>query len=144
MKVVGTSRPYGGDANKLVEEAKTHKIAAARVADETREIVFEEPTVVITGVPRGPDWGNWKNEVLLPQYPDRYGAEGRPTATAPPKPAPGDPAALASTRLLTTNPQPRDERDAGIVAEARYPIDGMMLRVEYQQRRTFSQEIKPA
>jgi hypothetical protein len=143
MKLVATSRPYAGDANKLVEEAKTHKIAAARVAGETREIVFEEPTVVITGVPRGPDWGNWKNEVLLPQYPDRYGAEGRPTATAPPKPAPVDPAAIVWTKFLATIASPRDERDPGIVAEGRFAVDGKTLYVKDQQGRMFSQDIKP-
>jgi hypothetical protein len=104
----------------------------------------DEPiTTIVTGVPRGPDWGNWKDEVLLPQYPNRYGAESHPTATAPPKPAPVNPAALEWTKFLATIASPRDERDSGIVAEGRFAVHGKTLYVKDQQGKMFSQDIKP-
>lgn len=40
-----------------VESAKADKLAELRKAGETREIVFDEPLVIITGVPRCPDRG---------------------------------------------------------------------------------------
>jgi hypothetical protein len=133
-----------GDANKLVEEAKAHKIAAARAAGETREIIFEQPTILVTGVPRGGEFGKWEQrEPLLAQYPNRYAAEDRPTATAPPKPAPVDPDTLEWRKILVTIASPRDERDPGIVAEGRFAVDGKTLYVKDQQGKVFSQDIKP-
>jgi hypothetical protein len=121
----------GGDADKLVEEAKAHKIAAACADGETREIVFEEPMVLVTGVPRGGEFGKWEQrEPLLAQYPDRYAAADRPAATAP-KPAPVNSAALEWKPVRATVTPP-SERDMGMIIEARYAIAGGELRLDFQ------------
>jgi hypothetical protein len=42
--------PEGAEA--VVAEYKARELAKLRAAGETREVVFEEPMVIITGVPR--------------------------------------------------------------------------------------------
>jgi hypothetical protein len=122
----------GGDADKLIEEAKTAKIAAARAAGEAREIVFEKPVVIVTGVPRGGEFGKWEQrEPLLPQYPDRYAAAKTSAATAPAKPAPVD-AARLEWKPVRVTVTPPSERDMGMIIEARYAIAGGELRLDFQ------------
>jgi hypothetical protein len=133
----------GGDANKLVEEAKARKVAAARAAGEQREIFFEEPMVLVTGVPRGSGWGEWEpGEPLRPQYPDRYAAESRPAAKAPTKPAPVDPATLEWKRFHVTVTPPSEKDTAGIIIEAKYTIAGGELRLQWQDK-VYATDIRP-
>ena len=60
-----------------VEGAKADKLAELRQAGETREIIFDEPFVIITGVPRSPDFEkDWAR--LPPAKPyDRYASQRR-------------------------------------------------------------------
>jgi hypothetical protein len=55
-----------------IESARARKPAELRKAGETREIIFDEPMVINTGVPRGADFGkDWAP--LPPAKPyDRY------------------------------------------------------------------------
>src|SRR5512132_2860740 len=65
-----------------VESAKADKLAELRKAGETREIIFDEPMVIITGVPRGADFGkDWAP--LPPTKPyDRHDADDEPRKPA--------------------------------------------------------------
>jgi hypothetical protein len=46
-----------GEVAAEIESVKATKLAELRKAGETREIVFDEPMVINTGVPRGADFG---------------------------------------------------------------------------------------
>ncbi len=136
----------GEDIDAVIERLKAREIEKLRANGETREILFEEPpecSVIVTGVPRNGEFTKWKQESFGAEYPSRYAT----TRTVPPRKdahtCPDAPAALVWTRFLTTIAAPKDERDCGIVAEARYTVDGKMLHVEDQQGRIFSQEIRP-
>jgi hypothetical protein len=41
-----------GEAAAAIEAAKAEKLAELREAGETREVHFDEPLVIVTGVPR--------------------------------------------------------------------------------------------
>jgi len=131
----------GDDYNKLIEKAKADQIAALRANGEMREIVFEDPTVVVTGVPRGDNFGKWKEEVLVAQYPDRYAVADRPTATAPAKSTPVDPTVLEWKPFHLTVTPP-SERDTGMIIEAKYAIAGGELRLSFQGR-VYAEQIGP-
>jgi hypothetical protein len=70
----------GEDEAKAIERAKAEYIQSE---GDTREVLFEEPEVIITGVPRNDDFGKWDHELFEPEYPDRYAAT---TAARPPAP----------------------------------------------------------
>jgi hypothetical protein len=69
--------PGVDDIDELIAQAKSAKLAAVRADGDAREILFEEPEILVTGVPRSDDFGNWKYEHVGPQYPDRYAATSR-------------------------------------------------------------------
>jgi hypothetical protein len=46
-----------GEVAAEIQSVKATKLAELRKAGETREIVFDEPMVINTGVPRGADFG---------------------------------------------------------------------------------------
>jgi hypothetical protein len=72
-----------GQVAAEIESVKATKLAELRQAGETREVVWDEPLAIVTGVPRSPDWGkDWAP--LPPAKPyDRYAV----ASDEPPKPA---------------------------------------------------------
>jgi hypothetical protein len=70
-----------------VESAEADKLAELRKAGETREVIFDEPMVIITGVPRDADFGkDWAP--LPPTKPyDRHDADDEPRAPAITRPS---------------------------------------------------------
>jgi hypothetical protein len=117
-----------------------------RAQGDGREILFEEPELLVTGVPRNDDFGNWKYEHFGPQYPDRYAV----TTTAlprkgddgnvlkPPQPASGE---WKSVRVQVVA---QDEKSGhpGTVIEAEYAQVGIEVRVKYEGR-GYAEAIKP-
>jgi hypothetical protein len=49
----------GEDTAAVIERAKEHAVNALREDGETREIYFEEPLVIFTGVPRSVEFGRY-------------------------------------------------------------------------------------
>jgi hypothetical protein len=127
--------PGVDDIEELLAQAKSAKLAAARADGDDREILFEEPQVLVTGVPRGDDFGKWEHKLFEPQYPDRYAAT---TTVRPrkddndnvPQPAPKD---WKSIRVQVTAPN-EATGDPGRVIEAEYVAVGNQVRVRYDGR----------
>jgi hypothetical protein len=72
-----------GQVEAEIESAKADKLAELRKAGETREIVFDEPMVIDTGVPRDADFGkDWAPLPPADPY-DRHAV----ASDEPPKPA---------------------------------------------------------
>jgi hypothetical protein len=87
-------------------------------------------TRIVTGVPRNGEFGNWKHEPVLAQYPDRYAA----TPARAPRP-PAKRATVASEwKPFHVTVTPPSERDMGMIIEARYAIAGGELRLDFQGR----------
>ena len=84
-----------------------------RADRDEREILFEEPEAIITGVPRSDDFSNWKYEHFGAQYPDRY-------AVTPPHPASGE---WKSIRAQVSPPN-EDTGHPGTVIETEYATVG--------------------
>jgi hypothetical protein len=117
--------PPGGDADALLEKARGNRIAALRAGGEKREVVFEDPLLIVTGVPRNTEFGKWTGETFKPQYPDRYA-----TTTTAPQPVAHEPKAPEPPPMwkrITTQISPPDERSTGVVAEGKFAIiDGQV------------------
>jgi hypothetical protein len=112
---------------ELAQRAKADKLAELRKAGETREIVFDEPWVINTGVPRGADFGKgWAP--LPPAKPyDRYAV----ASDESPKPAmvrpSEEPADLVAHRIRV-QVAPPTETDPGAIVEGSYTLaeDGVV------------------
>jgi hypothetical protein len=115
------ARP-GEDNDTAIASLKAREIEKMRANGETREIIFEPPefSVILTGVPRDGEFGNWKCERFEPEYPSasRYAATTIPsTPTTAPKPS--EP---ADWTRITVTLSPPDERSTGVVAEGKFAI----------------------
>jgi hypothetical protein len=125
--------PGAEETDKLIEETKAARLAALRAQGDDREILFEEPELLVTGVPRSDDFGKWKYEHLRPLYPDRYadgtllrkGDDGG--VPKPPQPAPSE---WKSIRVQVAAPN-ENSGDPGRVIEAEYVAVGNQVRVRY-------------
>ena len=126
--------PGVDDIEELVAQAKSAKLAAARADGDDREILFEEPQVLVTGVPRSDDFGKWEHKLFEPQYPDRYAATTTRARKGDndnvPQPAPKD---WKSIRVQVTAPN-ENSGDPGRVIEAEYVAVGNQVRVRYDGR----------
>jgi len=133
--------PPDGEPDKLIEETKSARLAAVRAQGEEREILFEGPVILVTGVPRSPDFGKWNDEHLAAQYPDRYAATG-PARPAPPPPvAPSEPPAPQWTKIKTQVTAPSEGGLGGVIAEGWFCVVGNELRVEDWRGRMFAHPI---
>jgi hypothetical protein len=62
------------------EEAKVRKLAELRASGDQRAIIFEQPFVIHTGVPRSADFqkrSRMPDDVPTSPYRDRYAKEGK-------------------------------------------------------------------
>jgi hypothetical protein len=130
LPLVVVVRP-GEDEAEAIDGAK----AAAHAAQTGgHEVIFEEPELVVTGVPRSDDFGKWKHEHVGPEYPDRYAATPpRPrndNGDAVPEPAPSE---WKSVRVQVTAPN-ENTGDPGRIIEAEYVAVGNQVRVRYDGR----------
>jgi hypothetical protein len=118
-----------GQVAAEIDSAKATCVAKLREAGETREIIFDEPFVMITGVPRSPDFGkDWAP--LPPTKPyDRYAVASdeprRPAVVRPPE----EPAEPLVAHRIRVQVAPPTERDPGAVIEGAYTLEGNTLRV---------------
>jgi hypothetical protein len=106
----------GQDIDAAVESEKARVLAELRGAGEAREIYFEEPAIIITGVLRSPDFGQWEPLPPIEQYPTRYAAPDKSITRsgAPAKP---------EWHPVRTSIAPRDENDPGAVLTGTYAVD---------------------
>jgi hypothetical protein len=144
---VAPSRPTANGIPGGLFMAREHG-TAWRKAGETREIVFDEPLVILTGVPRGPDrekdWGP-----LPPTKPyDRY-AYASPSTPRPAPPvsrlqrqAESSVERQGPHRIIVQVRAPDPERgDHGEVAEGTYTVAGNVVRVEDMQGRSLGGQV---
>ena len=123
----------GAEDAEIIEQAKAAKLAALRAEGFSGEVYFE-PELICTGVPRHNEFGQWRHEVLKPQYPDRYAAVPRKRDDGdnitPPSPAPSE---WKSIRVQVAAPN-ENTGDPGRVIEAEYVAVGNQVRVRYDGR----------
>jgi hypothetical protein len=125
------------EVRKKVEEAKASALADLRAAGETREVVFDDVTMAVTGVLRP---GEAADPASVPSAPSFLSSEDR--AIRPPLPAPV-PTAVGTDLVEEEEPPPpiiesyvcvqtrqcRDDDDVGQIAEGWYSIDGKVVTV---------------
>jgi hypothetical protein len=141
-----------GEVAAEIESVKARKRAELRKAGETREIVFDEPMVIITGVPGGPDrdWGK-SGLATSPSKPaeDRYevfGGQKRVTRPVPghsAPPAPSVPDEGPHRIIVQVRPPDPERGDHGEIAEAVYAIRRGVLHVDDGDRELGSQRLQP-
>jgi hypothetical protein len=134
----------GEDADALIEEEKARLTAKLRKAGETREIVFDEPMVIITGVPRSPDFEkDWPP--LPPAKPyDRYASpEPRKPAITQPSEEPAEP--LVAHRIYA-QVAPPTETDPGAIVEGSYTLteDGVLRVFDTDRNLLGTERLPPA
>ena len=155
---------HHGDPGQLaakVENYKADKLAELRTAGERREIVFDEPMVLITGVPRAgrdvPDEGEVPPIAEVPRiakapriedyFARRRVSEAMSSASKPP---PGTPAPRpvensrdeGPYRIIAQTWAPDLEKgDPGEIAEGTYTICGGMVRVEDAEGRPLASQV---
>jgi hypothetical protein len=128
------------DIDTVIASLKSREIERLRASGEGRAIIFEEPTIIVTGVPRRAGGAvEWKDEKFRP-FADRYATPGKPPA-APRKPPAADPAALVWKPFRLTA-SPPDERSCGVIIEARYAISDGELIVAFQGKQ-YAQSLGP-
>jgi hypothetical protein len=132
----------GGEehAEDAIAEWKARKTKELRDAGETKAVLFDDPTVICTGVPRaGTKYAaRLEREIEAGKYQSPI-SESRPKETpieesAPPR---NDVAGMQApeveasppTPFIATVRRPRDDRDPGMILEASYVIVGSLLRV---------------
>jgi hypothetical protein len=107
----------GQDIDAAIESEKARVLAELRGAGEVREIYFEEPTTIITGVPRSADFGRgWAPLDPIDPY-KRHDDDPRPSITR--SEAPAEP----EWRPVRTSISPRSDNDPGAVLTGTYAID---------------------
>jgi hypothetical protein len=76
----------GDDVDALVEAAKARKTEELRAAGKTREIIFDTPLVIHTGVPRSPGYRQHKSAPADPDVmPWWRGPESAGSGFSPPE-----------------------------------------------------------
>jgi hypothetical protein len=105
----------GQDIDAAVESEKARVLAELRGAGEAREIYFEEPAIISTGVLRSPDFGQWPSLPPAEQYP-RYAAPDKSIARSE---APAEP----EWHPVRTSIPPRSDNDPGAVLTGTYAVD---------------------
>jgi hypothetical protein len=134
--------PGVDDIEELLAQAKSAKLAAARADGDDREILFEEPQVLVTGVPRSDDFGKWEHKLFEPQYPDRYAAtttrarKGDDDIASVPAPSEWKP-----IRVQVAAPN-ENSGDPGRVIEAEYAAASREVQVRYEGK-LYAEAIKP-
>jgi hypothetical protein len=112
------------------EEAKARKLAELRAIGDQRAVLFEEPFLIHTGVPRPAERKRYEPEEFAPKYPDRYTKErqGRPEPQddEPMEPLPP----VEWHKFTTTVRNPDGKNDHGQVDENLYSIQGDTLAVK--------------
>jgi hypothetical protein len=120
-----------------IESARARKPAELRKAGETREIIFDEPMVINTGVPRDADFGkDWAP--LPPTKPyDRHDADDEPRAPAITRPSEaheGEPYEGPHPIHVQVRCSDPDKGDPGEIAEGSFTVSsGGIVRVMNDQ-----------
>jgi hypothetical protein len=119
-----------------VERAKAHKLAALHEQGEQRNILFEPPLVITTGVPRSPEFlrGAWASESPAAQYRDRYTEERAARASRDDDELMEPPPPAEWHRFITTVRNPKGD-DPGQIIEAEYSIQFGKVAVRDSERR---------
>jgi hypothetical protein len=112
----------GQDIEAAIESEKARILAELRKAGEVREIYFDEPVAITTGVLRSADFGrDWAPLPPTEWYPKRYAAQDkhRKPAITRPSESPAEP----EWRPIRTSIAPRSDDDPGAVLTGTYAID---------------------
>jgi hypothetical protein len=115
-----------------IESAKADKLAELRAAGEQREIIFEEPMVIDTGVPRHEDFGkDWAPLLPTDRYHRHDAASDEPRAPAMVRPSeesePYEGPHHIHVQVRGSDP---DKGDPGAIAEGSFTISsGGIVRV---------------
>jgi hypothetical protein len=143
----------GEDADTLIEKEKARLTAELRKAGETREVVFDEPLVIFTGVPRGPDRAEKDWAPLSPTNPyDRYSEPRKPAGNNAGKATAEHSEVEAVKRpdegphriIVQVRPPYPERGDHGEVAEGTYTVAGNVVRVEDMEGRSLGgQALRP-
>ena len=107
----------GQDIDAAIESEKARVLAELRKAGEVREIFFEEPEPIVTGVPRSADFGRgWAPLDPIDPY-KRHDDDPRPSITRPAAPA------QPEWHPVRTSIAPRTDNDPGAVLTGTYAVD---------------------
>jgi hypothetical protein len=122
-----------------IESVKASKLAELRKGGETREIVFDEPVVIVTGVPR--DWDSYvqgahAGNVSETKAPSNASSEPPPSSEPVASEAPSQP-----RRVWTQIKPPSEDNPGGIIAEGTFTVSDGTIRVEDTQGRPLGSEI---
>jgi hypothetical protein len=121
---------HGEAIDDLVARAKAHKVAQLRQQGDGREVFFDEPLTIVTGVPRPAELPRraWTPEPAAPQYPrrdDEHAIRSPAEDTEPMMPPP--PVEWVRFNTVTRNPK---DNDPGQIIEALYSVQGGLLAVK--------------
>jgi hypothetical protein len=123
----------GEDEAEAIARAKSTAHAQA----DGREILFEEPELIFTGVPRSDQFGKWQHQHFEPEYPTRYATTPtiRPRKGDDHHGVPSEPATTEwkSIRIQVAAPN-EATGDPGKIIEAEYVAVGNQVRVRYDGR----------
>jgi hypothetical protein len=126
-----------------IERVKVSRLAELRQAGETREVVWDEPLVIMTGVPRSPDFEkDW--EPLPPAKPyDRYASHDEPRTPAVVRPS-EEPAEPLMAHRIRVQVAPPTENDPGAVIEGSYTLteDGLLRVFDTDQNLLGTERLK--
>jgi hypothetical protein len=120
-----------GQVEAEIESARVNKLAELRKAGERREVIWDEPLVIITGVPRNTDFGK-DRAPLLPADPyDRHDADDEPRAPAITRPSEeGEPYEGPHQIHVQIRGSDPDKGDPGAIAEGSFTVSsGGIVRV---------------
>jgi hypothetical protein len=141
------------DADDAVEGAKALRLAQLKAAGETREIHFDEPLVMMTGVPRpGRDDkyvrldGEGRDRECKASFATRHHAYSACEPVPPPLPEPPpEPSVEAEWRPVWAQiAPPSDGNPGGAIVEGRYATSDDTVHVEDSEgRRLGSQVFSP-
>jgi hypothetical protein len=128
-----------------IESAKASKLAELRKAGETREIVFDPPLTISTGVPRNADFGKgWAP--LPPAKPyDRYAvASDKPRKPAMVRPS-EEPAEPLVEHRIRVQVAPPTENDPGAIVEGSYTLteDGVVRVYDVDHNLLGTEHLRP-
>jgi hypothetical protein len=139
--------PAGVDHDKALEEMKAHKIAALRADGDTREVLFEEPFVIETGVPRPETPPDWQPPPMSDKDPAHSVHADRRAAAIEAETKP-PPAPVAEPELewkrVQTQVSPPDERSCGVIIEGSCAVRGSQLHVRDHSGREWTVPLAPS
>ena len=124
---------------ELIEKTRAAKLATIRAAGEKRDVIFDEPTIVVTGVPRAPDFCAIKSDApqAWPSAPES------PSVTVAPLLSVSPVENIDSTYVWVTKRPPKHDDDPGEVMDGYYSVtDGELMLTDSGHRHLASRKLR--